>query len=102
MIMTKLTPAIFFGHGNPMNAIGQNAYTDGWSRDRTDHASAEGHPVHLRALVRAGDRRHDSHRAAHDPRFRRVSARALSRSNIRLPATPRSRAGSNSFSRLST
>jgi aromatic ring-opening dioxygenase catalytic subunit (LigB family) len=30
-IMTRLTPAIFFGHGNPMNAIGQNAYTDGWS-----------------------------------------------------------------------
>ena len=29
--MTKLTPAIFFGHGNPMNAIGQNVYTDGWS-----------------------------------------------------------------------
>jgi 4,5-DOPA dioxygenase extradiol len=29
--MTRLTPAIFFGHGNPMNAIGQNAYTDGWS-----------------------------------------------------------------------
>jgi len=29
--MTRLTPAIFFGHGNPMNAIGHNAYTDGWS-----------------------------------------------------------------------
>jgi len=24
-------PAIFFGHGNPMNAIARNAYTDGWS-----------------------------------------------------------------------
>lgn len=23
-------PAIFFGHGNPMNALGQNAWTDGW------------------------------------------------------------------------
>lgn len=30
-MMTRLTPAIFFGHGNPMNAIGQNSYTDGWS-----------------------------------------------------------------------
>ena len=30
--MTRLTSAIFFGHGNPMNAIGQNAYTDGWSQ----------------------------------------------------------------------
>jgi 4,5-DOPA dioxygenase extradiol len=25
-------PAIFFGHGNPMNAISENAYTDAWRR----------------------------------------------------------------------
>lgn len=24
-------PAIFFGHGNPMNAVSKNAYTDGWA-----------------------------------------------------------------------
>ncbi len=24
-------PAVFFGHGNPMNAIQRNAYTEGWS-----------------------------------------------------------------------
>ena len=24
-------PAVFFGHGNPMNAIGKNAWTQGWS-----------------------------------------------------------------------
>jgi 4,5-DOPA dioxygenase extradiol len=30
--MSKLMPAIFLGHGNPMNAISQNAYTDGWSK----------------------------------------------------------------------
>jgi 4,5-DOPA dioxygenase extradiol len=29
--MSKLMPAIFLGHGNPMNAISQNAYTEGWS-----------------------------------------------------------------------
>jgi 4,5-DOPA dioxygenase extradiol len=29
-IMTRL-PAIFFGHGNPMNAIEQNRYADAWS-----------------------------------------------------------------------
>ncbi len=25
-------PAIFFGHGNPMNALATNAYTEGWRR----------------------------------------------------------------------
>src|SRR4051812_25442047 len=29
--MSKLMPAIFFGHGNPMNAISKNAYTQGWA-----------------------------------------------------------------------
>ena len=29
--MSKRLPAIFFGHGNPLNAIQQNAYTDGWA-----------------------------------------------------------------------
>jgi len=29
--MADLMPAIFFGHGNPMNAISKNSYTDGWS-----------------------------------------------------------------------
>ncbi len=27
---SKLTPAIFFGHGSPMNAIESNRYTSGW------------------------------------------------------------------------
>jgi 4,5-DOPA dioxygenase extradiol len=30
--MGELLPAIFFGHGNPMNAVRNNAYTEGWSR----------------------------------------------------------------------
>jgi 4,5-DOPA dioxygenase extradiol len=29
--MTALMPAIFFGHGNPMNALSKNGYTEGWS-----------------------------------------------------------------------
>jgi 4,5-DOPA dioxygenase extradiol len=30
--MPEILPAVFFGHGNPMNAIQQNAYTEAWSR----------------------------------------------------------------------
>ncbi len=29
--MPEPMPAIFFGHGNPMNAISRNAYTEGWA-----------------------------------------------------------------------
>jgi 4,5-DOPA dioxygenase extradiol len=28
---TNLIPVIFFGHGNPMNALSKNAYTDSWA-----------------------------------------------------------------------
>lgn len=30
--MPELMPAVFFGHGNPMNAILTNGYTEGWRR----------------------------------------------------------------------
>lgn len=30
--MSDILPAIFFGHGNPMNALMQNAYTEAWRR----------------------------------------------------------------------
>jgi 4,5-DOPA dioxygenase extradiol len=30
--MPKQFPAIFFGHGNPMNAVQSNAYTQAWAR----------------------------------------------------------------------
>jgi len=29
--MSKPTPAIFFGHGNPLNALLENDYTNGWA-----------------------------------------------------------------------
>jgi 4,5-DOPA dioxygenase extradiol len=29
--MSKLMPTIFFGHGNPMNAMKNNEWTDGWA-----------------------------------------------------------------------
>jgi 4,5-DOPA dioxygenase extradiol len=30
--MADILPAIFFGHGNPMNALLNNSYTEGWRR----------------------------------------------------------------------
>jgi 4,5-DOPA dioxygenase extradiol len=29
--VTDLMPVLFFGHGNPLNALAQNAYTEGWA-----------------------------------------------------------------------
>jgi 4,5-DOPA dioxygenase extradiol len=29
--MTHLMPAVFFGHGNPMNALSRNQYTEAWA-----------------------------------------------------------------------
>ena len=30
--MADILPAVFFGHGNPMNAVTHNAYTEAWGR----------------------------------------------------------------------
>jgi 4,5-DOPA dioxygenase extradiol len=30
--MSGILPSIFFGHGNPMNAVMNNSYTEGWRR----------------------------------------------------------------------
>jgi hypothetical protein len=30
--MANVLPAIFFGHGNPMNAVSNNGYTEAWQR----------------------------------------------------------------------
>jgi 4,5-DOPA dioxygenase extradiol len=29
--MPQAMPAVFFGHGNPMNALLRNAYTESWA-----------------------------------------------------------------------
>lgn len=36
--MSEILPAIFFGHGNPMNALMENPYTEAWRRIGADTA----------------------------------------------------------------
>ena len=40
--MATQVPAIFFGHGNPLNAIVQNGYTAAWRRIGEDIARPKG------------------------------------------------------------
>jgi 4,5-DOPA dioxygenase extradiol len=100
VIITRLTPAIFFGHGNPMNATGQNAYTDGWSHIGQNlprpkailSISAHWYVPETGVTITTAPR------TIHDfGGFHTLSIR----SNILLPAIPRSRAGFSSFWRLS-
>ncbi len=76
--MAEIMPAIFFGHGNPMNAVLNNSYTEGWRRIGRTDTQTKGHSVDLRSLVCAGNSRHHQRRAKNHSRFRRLSARALS------------------------
>ena len=46
-------PAFFFGHGNPMNALQRNAYTEAWARHRPRAPAPAGRRRRLRALVPA-------------------------------------------------
>ena len=83
-------PAAFFGHGNPMNALESNRYTEAWRAfGRACPARGPSWSV-SRALVH---QRHGGHRdgaAADDPRLLRLPRRALRR---RVPGARRSGAG---------
>ena len=80
--MPELMPAIFFGHGNPMNAVMTNGYTEAWRRIG-GNAQAQSHPLDLRSLVCAGNRRHDQHLTEDNSRFRRLSPRLF---RVQYPA----------------
>ena len=65
--MAQLLPAIFFGHGNPMNAVRSNTYTEGWRRIGIEIPGPQAIPVGIRALVCARNRRHHQHGSQDDP-----------------------------------
>ena len=50
--MTEILPAVFIGHGNPMNALQHNAYTDAWRRIGEETARPRATLCDLGALVR--------------------------------------------------
>src|SRR6202021_619568 len=48
--MSKLMPAVFFGHGNPMNALLHNGYTEGGTALGRDIHDFGGFPAELFAV----------------------------------------------------
>ena len=75
--MATRMPAMFFGHGNPMNALASNAWTQGWAafgqnipRPRAV-LCVSAHWYLSATLVTA------MRATAHDPRLRRLSARVV-------------------------
>ena len=65
--MHDVLPVIFFGHGNPMNAVQHNGYTEGWRSIGKQTQKAPRHLVDLCALVCSRNRRNSQHRAKDDP-----------------------------------
>jgi aromatic ring-opening dioxygenase catalytic subunit (LigB family) len=67
--MADMLPAIFFGHGNPMNAVAHNDYTETWRRMGAEipkPAAILSISAHwLSALVCARDGRHRLDSAAY-------------------------------------
>ena len=69
--MVDPMPAIFFGHGNPMNALTQNPYTGAWRKI----GRREPRPKAILSMsahwYRPRNRRHRHHCAPNHPRLRR-------------------------------
>jgi hypothetical protein len=47
--MAEILPANFFGHGNPMNAVLNISYTEGWRR--RIHINGDGAGRRIQALL---------------------------------------------------
>ena len=87
---SQVMPAVFIGHGSPMNALEHNRYTAGVARLRAVGPEAPGDPRDLRALVHQRHRGH-RHGAAQDhPRLLRLPRRVVRRA---VPGAGRPGAG---------
>ena len=76
--MAERMPALFIGHGNPMNALLVNPYTQRWASIGATLPKPKAIlsvSAHWYIEDASG---HREHRAEDDPRFRRLSARAIS------------------------
>ena len=87
--MAEHLPAIFFGHGNPMNAVQSNAYTEAWREIGTRTPKPRAILAISAHWYRIRNARNREHGAANDSRLRRFSARALRSavSGARRPGT---------------
>ena len=81
-------PAAFLGHGNPMNALDDNRYTEAWRAFGAGRSAAAGDPGGLGALVHQRHRGHRDAAAAHDPRLLRLPAASCSTSSTPRPGCP--------------
>ena len=63
--MAVLMPAIFFGHGNPMNAVAHNDYTEAWRRIGEEMPKPKAILSVSAHWYVPGTRRHCHHSAAH-------------------------------------
>ena len=94
--MPDTLPAIFFGHGNPMNAVAHNDYTEAWRRIGEETPK----PKAILSISAHWYVREPASRSRRRPAPSMISAvfrRNSFRCTIPRPAIPLSRAAFSSF-----
>lgn len=90
--MPQVMPAVFFGHGNPMNVLLRNPYTESWAAIGAGMPRPRLSSLRFGPLVHRGRSSNGEHRPEDNPRLRRVppgtvpSAIASSRTLLRCCA----------------
>jgi len=88
--MPQVMPAVFFGHGNPMNALLRKPHRKLGGYRGGDSAS-QGYPLRIGSLVHRGRCGDGEHRPEHDPRLRWVPAELYRVQHPRARRFPRLR-----------